>query len=235
MRPHLPTDSESICTQTELLSVPLQGSVLLSDSEVDARQAENGRSICSKFEDDPPTTESEILAAILATRHELATGVFDADAAMDRIARLAQFLADARGAVVELLEGTELVNCAAPGTAAKSLGIRVDSRKSMSGLCFHSGKAIQCDDTESDDRVDKAACRWVGIRSMVLVPLIHDGCSIGVLAIISPAIAAFGERDVRTLQLMAELLSGSIASALPASRLPANSVTTPGRRSDGSH
>ena len=164
-------------------------------------------------EDDPPTTEHEILAAVVATRQEIATGNLDTVAAMDLIAHRAQFLTDARGAVVELLEGSELVYRAASGIAAKSLGFRVVRRKSLSGLCFHTGEAMRCDDTEKDDRVDKAACRWVGIRSMVLVPLVQNGTAVGVLAVISPAVAAFGDRDVQTLWLMAELLASAVAGS----------------------
>jgi putative methionine-R-sulfoxide reductase with GAF domain len=160
---------------------------------------------------DPPSGEPEILATIVAARRRLESAKHDVDSAMNTFAELAQFLTDAPGAVVELLERTELVYRAATGTAAKSLGLRVDARNSMSGLCFHTGVAFRCDDAETDDRVDKAACRWVGIRSMVLVPFVHEGRSIGVLAVISPVVEMFGDRDVWTLQQMSEQLSEVLA------------------------
>jgi putative methionine-R-sulfoxide reductase with GAF domain len=160
---------------------------------------------------DPPTIEREILAMIVAARHRLESATLDADSAMSLIADLAQFLTDAPGAVVELLERTELVYRAATGSAAKSIGLRVDTQSSMSGLCLLSGDVMRCDDTEQDVRVDKAACRWVGIRSMVLVPFKHDGRSIGVLAVISPIAGAFGDRDAWTLRQMTEQLSELVA------------------------
>jgi putative methionine-R-sulfoxide reductase with GAF domain len=160
---------------------------------------------------DPPTTEPEILATIVATRQRLEKDALDTDTATSLIAELAQFLTDAPGAVVELLERNELVYRGTAGTAAKSIGLRVDTQNSMSGLCFMSREVMRCDDTEKDIRVDKAACRWVGIRSMVLVPFVRDGRSIGVLAVISPLARAFGDRDVWTLQRVTEQLSEMLA------------------------
>jgi putative methionine-R-sulfoxide reductase with GAF domain len=168
---------------------------------------------------DPPKTESQILDAIAATRWLLEAKELDAESVINLISHQAQFLTDAPGAVVELLEGKELVYRAASGTAAKSLGIRVDTSKSLSGLCFRTGETMRCDDTETDDRVDKPACRRVGIRSMVLVPFVHEGRSIGVLAIISPTAAAFGDREVWILQRLSSAFAGYISRGLPA--LPA--------------
>jgi GAF domain-containing protein len=164
----------------------------------------------SPFLTQPPTTETEILAAIAMTRRELDSITLDAQTAMQIIAEQAQFLTDSAGAVIELLEINELVYRAASGTATKSLGLRVDTKKSMSGLCFRTGETLRCDDTETDDRVDKAACRWVGIRSMVLVPLVHSEQRLGVLAVISPAVSVFKDRDVWILQHMSATLSGAL-------------------------
>jgi GAF domain-containing protein len=200
MSRHLRIESQQAGNHGAFPDVPVPDAAFLSDTKLDEHRSQAGNDFGIGFEDHvPPTSESDILAAIAATRDELASGVFDADAAMKLVARQAQFLTDARGAVVELLEGNELVYRAATGTAARSLGLRVESRKSMSGLCFHSQQVMRCDDTDKDDRVDKAACRWVGIRSMVLVPIVHDGRSVGVLAVISPAVAAFGDHTVWTL------------------------------------
>ena len=129
---------------------------------------------------------------------------------MDLVCRRAQFLTDAGGAVVELLEGTELVYRAASGSAARSLGLRVDTRHSLSGLCLRTAEAMRCDDTDRDGRVDAAACRWVGIRSMVLVPVVRDGQAGGVLAVVSAGVGAFADRDVWTLRQLAEVLAESL-------------------------
>ena len=59
----------------------------------------------------------------------------------------------------------------ASGTAEKQLGLRLHKETSLSGLCVQVGHALQCSDSEDDPRVDKEACRKVGLRSMVVSPL----------------------------------------------------------------
>jgi putative methionine-R-sulfoxide reductase with GAF domain len=161
-------------------------------------------------EAEPPTTEAGILAAIRQTGGEIATGRLTPAAAMDLICRRAQFLTDAGGAVVELLEGAELVYRAATGTAARSLGLRVDTHRSLSGLCLRTAEAVRCDDADRDGRVDAAACRWVGIRSMVIVPVVRAGRAGGVLAVISAGVGAFADRDVWTVRQLADVLAEAL-------------------------
>jgi diguanylate cyclase len=88
----------------------------------------------------------------------------------------------------------------------------VDTQNSLSGLCFRTAQVMRCEDTEKDGRVDKAACRWVGIRSMVLVPVVREAQAVGVLAVISPAVDSFGDRDVWALRLLAELLADTLGN-----------------------
>jgi GAF domain-containing protein len=214
MTPRQPTESLQNSAAEDLLSPSMKATVILSATSAGSGRSAAPQETCDWFEDNPPTTEHEILSAVLATQHEISTAKLGTVGVMNLIARQAQHLTDAGGAVVELLDGTELVYRAASGRAAKSLGLRVDSRKSLSGLCFHTEEVMRCDDSEKDDRVDKSACRWVGIRSMALAPLAHEERAVGVLAVISPTVSAFGERDVWTLRLMANLLAEALAEAL---------------------
>jgi len=46
-------------------------------------------------------------------------------------------------------------------------------------------EVLRCDDTESDPRVNREACRKIGLRSMVVVPLYHNGGPVGVLKVLS--------------------------------------------------
>jgi GAF domain-containing protein len=191
-----------------------KATVVRSDTEAGPGRLEPRRQPRDPSDADPPTTEPDILAAVRTTRQEILAGNPTPAAIMDLICRRAQFLTDGVGAVIEVPERNELVYRAASGTAARSLGLRVDTQKSMSGLCFRTGRPMRCDDTARDERVDKAACLWVGIRSMVLVPVLRDGRAVGVLAVIAPAVAAFGDRDVWTLQLLADVLAEALGAGL---------------------
>jgi hypothetical protein len=75
-------------------------------------------------------------------------------------------LTHADGAVIELAEDDYMVYRAASGTAEKQLGLRLHKETSLSGLCVQVGHALQCSDSEEDPRVDKEACRKVGLRSI---------------------------------------------------------------------
>ncbi|WP_277874359.1 GAF domain-containing protein [Leptolyngbya sp. FACHB-8] len=122
-------------------------------------------------------------------------------------------MTQATGAVVELLEGDELVYRAGSGAAADLIGLRIQRTTSLSGRCIAAKEILQSDDTETDPRVDRDACRRVGARSMVVVPLLSAGNSLGVLKVFSQVPAAFSEQDAQTLQLMAGFLTASIQLA----------------------
>jgi putative methionine-R-sulfoxide reductase with GAF domain len=226
MSPPKPRQSPPTAEQEERLAAVMNPTVILTATAVESSRAAAERQVDEWAQCDPPTAEPEILAAVHRTHEEIESGQLTPAAVMDLVCRRAQFLTDAAGAVVELLEGTELVYRAAAGSAARSLGLRVDTHRSLSGLCLRTAEAVRCDDTERDDRVDKAACRWVGIRSMAIVPVVRDGRAGGVLAVISAGTAGFGDRAVWTLQRLAEVLADALgpgpfqAGAGPAAGVP---------------
>jgi GAF domain-containing protein len=208
-KPPAPADPE------DPLAAATRSTVVLSNTEAEPGRPDPRRQADDSSDADPPTTEPEIRAAVRTTLQEILTGNPTPAAVMDLVCRRAQFLTDGVGAVIEVPERNELVYRAASGTAARSLGLRVDIQKSLSGLCFRTGRPMRCDDTARDERVDQAACLWVGVRSMALVPVLRDGRAVGVLAVIAPAVAAFGDRDVWTLQLLADVLAEAVGAGQP--------------------
>jgi GAF domain-containing protein len=210
MRPVRPARPPADAESDDRLAGMMKSTVVLSATKVDppagaAPEPSEFNSTCA----DLPTTEAGILAVVQTTCDEIMTGRLAPAAVLDLICRRAQFLTDATGAVIEFLEGTDLVYRAASGSTTRSLGMRVDTRRSLSGLCLRTAVAMRCDDTTLDGRVDKAACQWAGIRSMVLVPVVRGGRAEGVLAVVSAGVGAFGDRDVWTLRLLAEVLAES--------------------------
>jgi PAS domain S-box-containing protein len=158
-------------------------------------------------------TENELLSAIVATQQEVATAGLGSESVMRVIAERTQWLTGATGAVVELADGDEMVYLAATGSAANSLGLRLKIATSLSGLSASTGEVLRCDDVETDHRVDKDACRRVGVRSMIVVPLPHTGRVIGVLKVLSDQVQAFTAQHVHTLQLMTGLLAAALNNA----------------------
>jgi diguanylate cyclase (GGDEF)-like protein len=153
------------------------------------------------------------LLAIIATQTEIAKLGLDLAGVMTLVAERAQEITGASGAIVEIVEDRDMVYRAVSGAAGGMVGVRLRRDASLSGLCVSTGNTLRCDDSETDARVDRDACRRVGLRSMVAVPLIHLGEAVGALKVFAPEPRAFAEADGRVLGLMAELIAASMFHA----------------------
>jgi diguanylate cyclase (GGDEF)-like protein len=153
------------------------------------------------------------LLAIIKTQTEIAKLGLDLEGVMQMVVQAAQTITGATGAVIELAEGDEMVYRAVAGTATRQLGLRLSKSTSLSGRCVETAAALWCDDAETDPRVDHEACRKVGLRSMVVVPLIHQEQAVGVLKVISSEASAFEESATDLLGLMSEQIAAAMFHA----------------------
>jgi len=106
---------------------------------------------------------------------------------------------NAAGAAIVLSRDGEFICRATSGKYAPELGSHLPANVGLSGVCIQSRELQRCDDTEADSRVDAAACRRLGIRSVVIVPLQRESEVIGVLEVFSPHAHVFTSGDVQTL------------------------------------
>lgn len=134
----------------------------------------------------------------------------DHDRLLQVVTDQATVITGADGAVVELVEGDEMVYRATSGLSTASLGFRLGVTNSLSGRCVRLGVPVRCVDTDYDARVDRELCRDLGIRSMVVVPLTAAGTAVGVLKVLSRQPDHFSESDVEVLQDMAEFIAESL-------------------------
>ena len=81
---------------------------------------------------------------------------------------------------------------------------------------MRTGRALRCDDSEADPRVDLATCRHLGIRSLVAAPIQYERDIVGLLEVLSSRPYAFEESDVTLVERLAQtvLLSVSQMDAL---------------------
>jgi signal transduction histidine kinase/CheY-like chemotaxis protein len=150
-------------------------------------------------------------AALLGTQQAVALAGADVDAVMRAVVDGAlKVMPQADGAVIEMREADEMVYRAASGTSAGKEGLRLKLATSLSGRCVLLGEPLSCEDSEVDDRVDREACRKIGVRSMIVVPLPHRGDTVGAFKLYSAVPKAFGPEDM----LAAQLLAGPIAIGL---------------------
>jgi TonB family protein len=67
----------------------------------------------------------------------------------------------------------------------------------------------QCQDTETDPRVNAEICRLLGVRSMLMAPLVDGQRLIGVIQVFSAWPNAFGKREISALQVLAGRIAES--------------------------
>ena len=136
--------------------------------------------------------------------------LFVLDEVLQLVAERAVAITGADGLAIALAENNEIVLRAAAGTVRPDPGTRIDRDSAFSGACFRTAQIINCDDTETDARLNLEACRKMGARSMVAVPLCGRRRVIGVLEAFSTWPFAFNEIDIRNLTLLAELVLGAL-------------------------
>jgi TonB family protein len=125
------------------------------------------------------------------------------------VAQRAQAFTNASGVAIALSEGNadEIVCRARSGASAPEVGAALRVNGTFTGLCIQTGKELRCDDCETDTRVDTAAIRALGIRSMVVTPVREENRVVGVLAAFAPTPHAFTITHVAVLKTMADQIS----------------------------
>ena len=125
------------------------------------------------------------------------------------VAQRAQAFTNASGVAIALSEGNadEIVCRARSGASAPEVGAALRVNGTFTGLCIQTGKELRCDDCETDTRVDTAAIRALGIRSMVVTPIREENRVVGVLAAFAPTPHAFTITHVAVLKTMADQIS----------------------------
>jgi TonB family protein len=168
------------------------------------------------------------LAALFA---EHSGGSFSTDVAADlaldivlgEIVEQAGHATGATGAAILLEREGELVCRASRGAIAPEMGARLSSRTGLIGECIRTREVLRSDDALIDARADTEASRALGVRSVVIVPVLRDSGLAGVLEIFSPRAGAFDEQD----EIMLEALAVRTLKNLDRAREVAEGITAP--------
>lgn len=157
--------------------------------------------------------EEDRLHAIVALQNTVTTSSLEIHEMMRKVTDCTCELVKADGSVIERVEGDEMVYDAASGSGEPFLGLRISVMNSFSGKAVRENTILKCDDAETNPFVDRAACKRVGVRSMVVVPLQSKDGVFGVLKVFSSERAAFSNKDVDTMEIIAALLAARITEA----------------------
>ena len=123
-----------------------------------------------------------------------------ADAALNDFAQAAQTRLRASAVAIAIEFGGQMTCRARAGASAPDIGTPVQRDRGITGECVSTGAVLRCDDTRSDPRVDAAVCEQLGIRSILLVPLLFQGKVIGVVEAFFPVRYGFDDAAVFDLQ-----------------------------------
>jgi TonB family protein len=144
-------------------------------------------------------------------------GALSADLALDlvlnEIVEHARLATGATAAAIALARGDEIVCRATTGANAPDLGVRLEVHSGLSGACVQSKKWQRCDDTETDSRVDAEICRSLGVRSILVFPVVREDKLLGVFEIFSPRPNAFSDREIQTLQALSRGIVNNVDRA----------------------
>ena len=158
-------------------------------------------------------TEPPRLTQVAQTLAANGGGELSVDLALDLVlndvVEQARSATGATGAAIALFRDGELTCRATSGENAPDLGVRVDAGSGLAGACVRTGEIQQCQDTETDARVNAEACRRLGVRSMLIAPLVDGQKLIGVIQVFSNWPNAFGKREITALQVLAGRIAES--------------------------
>ena len=159
-----------------------------------------------------------LLWKIIEIQNRVSDVNLDQEKVRETILKAACDLTGATGAVIEFQEPGEMVYVDVCGSIPTSaVGLRLKSDSSLSGLCVRENKILLCPDTEQDSRVDKTACRNLGVRSMIVLPLETTRSVVGVLKVVSGESHFFSDTDLEVLSMVAGFFARSLRQAEAAS------------------
>jgi PAS domain S-box-containing protein len=153
--------------------------------------------------------DAELFQAVMEVQQAVAAAGLDSGTVMRVIAERSLALTGAAGAVVEMIQGDQLVPRFAAGMDASAHSLR----GSLAGVAVRTGEMQRTDDAAADPRVDRSLLDRDGMRSIVAVPLKADGRILGVLNVVAPEPSSFRDRDARALELLGGMMGSAVGHA----------------------
>ncbi len=123
------------------------------------------------------------------------------------------------GAAVAIADGQAIVCQARTGDTAPDIGLEVP-QQGLTALAIRSRRVWCCNDTDYEPWADRSACRALGIRSVVIAPMVLPKQVLGVLEVFSPSPGAFNDYHSTAVQLIASALALVIVKCRLQNRSP---------------
>lgn len=150
----------------------------------------------------------------------------DLNATLQLLAERAQYITGATGAAIALRDSEEMVCRASAGSSAPEVGAQLQINSGLSGESVRTRQTLRCDDANTDERVNRESCEALGIRSVVVMPLLRGEEVLGVFELFSNKANVFEARDIVALERMGTMVQAALDQS-PASLGLASPIETP--------
>ena len=133
----------------------------------------------------------------------------------------------------------KLIWAATAGDSGSEIRAMLNTGSGFAGLSASSGTMQSCGNTVFDSRPDSEACRRLGLRAVVVVPLANRDQLLGLVAVFSRRPYAFGMRDLQLLQDLTEEFTAKLqvrveaADASTGRESPAACILGPSHQQSG--
>jgi len=150
------------------------------------------------------------------------------DAALQLICERARSLTRGMGAAIAVAQNGYMICRARVGPIAPELNTQLEMNSNFSLECIQGGRALRCDDAETDGRVNVDSCRALGVRSILAAPTLYEKDVLALLEVFSGNSFAFDEGDVAVVERLAQTVLVAVRQAAHArSRRGANGEARP--------
>jgi TonB family protein len=138
-----------------------------------------------------------------------------ADLALDwvlqEIVQHARLATGATGAFIGLVRANKMVCQALSGSNASEFVAYSNRDRRMVDSCLRTSSLQLCRDSEAFEELDGRACRHLGARSVVLVPIpVETEEKLGIFGVLSPQVDAFSNANIAALQSLSRRIAGAM-------------------------
>lgn len=158
------------------------------------------------------------LASLRATASASDVAERDLSASLQLLANRMQFLTGASSATIALRLGEQFLCRASAGGMAAELGGPLRSDVSLVIQCIDMQQIICCNDTADGVGPDGRTYASLGVKSMMMMPLIRDSQVIGIFELLAERTQAFRDSDGVILERLGEMVKTALEHAGAAER-----------------
>ncbi|GIF20325.1 PAS domain S-box-containing protein [Actinoplanes tereljensis] len=169
-----------------------------------------------KLAEETAAGEAQRLRTTIAVQREVTAAATDRDAVLRLMAdRALQVITAGDSAVVQLIDedGETLRPAAGTGALSDRVIPALPLAGSLAGQAVASGMTVRTGDVPADPHGNQKFNALIGVRSLMVTPLLTPAGPLGVLAVASRHPDAFDDSDERQLALLADALAGALRHA----------------------